>query len=119
MKTPPKHILVVDDEPGVREALRLMLGVDHHTVVEAKNGAEALDLFLKDRFDLVMTDFEMPVMKGCELAVQIKRLVPSQPILMITAYWKGLGELQNPVDGVLTKPFSLADIRRAMARLLS
>ena len=69
-----KRILLVDDEPGVRESFRMMLEIDDHIVTAASNGAEALDFFTKGQFDLVTTDFEMPVMKGNELAVRIKRL---------------------------------------------
>ena len=59
-----KRILLVDDESGVREAFRRMLEIDGHIVAEADNGAEALDLFTKGQFDLVTTDFEMPVMSN-------------------------------------------------------
>ena len=114
-----KRILLVDDEPSVRGSFRMILELDDHTVTEANNGAEALDLFTKGQFDLVATDFEMPVMKGDELAVSGKRLAPMQPILMITASEKELGDPENPVDGVLHKPFTLDTLRGAIAKLLS
>jgi CheY-like chemotaxis protein len=114
-----KRILLVDDEPSVREAFRMMLEIDGHTITEATNGAEALDLFSKGQFDLVTTDFEMPIMKGNALAVRIKKLAPDQPILMITAYGKELGDTENPVDGILNKPFTLDGLRKIIAKLLS
>jgi CheY-like chemotaxis protein len=114
-----KRILLVDDEPSVREAFRMMLKFDGHSVTEANDGAEALDLFTKGQFDLVATDFEMPVMKGDELALRIKKLAPKQPILMITAYEKELGDSENPVDGVLNKPFTMDNLRGAITKLLS
>lgn len=113
-----KRLLLVDDEPSVRGSFRMMLEIDDHAVTEANNGAEALDLFTKGQFDLVATDFEMPVMKGNELAVRIKQAAPKQPILMLTAYGKELGDPKNPVDGILSKPFTLDDLRRAIAKLL-
>ena|SRR5215467_14181837 len=118
MKTPPKHILLVDDEPGVREACLLMLCIDGHTVAEAKNGIEALALFGESRFDLVVTDFSMPGMNGRELAVKLKQLAPWQPILMITAYAKEAGRCHDPVDAMLPKPFSLSELRQVIAHLL-
>jgi len=114
-----KRILLVDDEPGVRGSFRMILELDDHIVTEANNGAEALDLFAKGQFDLVTTDFEMPVMKGNELAVRIKKLAPKQPILMITAYGRELGDSKNPVDSILNKPFTLDNLREAIAKLLS
>jgi CheY-like chemotaxis protein len=114
-----KRILLVDDEPGVRGSFRVILELDDHTVTEANNGAEALDLFTKGQFDLVATDFEMPVMKGNELAVRIKDLAPRQPVLMITAYERELGDPENPVDSILIKPFTLDALRGAIGMLLS
>jgi len=96
-----------------------MLELDGHTVTEAGDGAEGLDLFGKGQFDLVITDFEMPIMKGNELAVNIKKLAPAQPILMITAYGKDIGDSKNPVDAILNKPFTLDDLRCAIAKLLA
>jgi CheY-like chemotaxis protein len=114
-----KRILLVDDEPSVRETLRMLLKFDGHSVTEANDGVEALDLFSKAQFDLVATDFEMPVMKGNELAVRIKKLAPKQPILMITGCGKELGDSENPVDGILNKPFTMDNLRGAIAKLLS
>jgi CheY-like chemotaxis protein len=114
-----KRILLVDDQQSVREAISLLLSLDEHTVIEAGNGVEALDLFRRDQFDLVITDFEMPKMKGNELAARIKQISPAQPILMITAYVEKLGDSDNPVDAILNKPFELQALRRVMADFLS
>ena len=118
---PPRHkrILLADDQQSVRDAIRLLLSLDEHTVVEAADGAEALAAFMRDRFDLVITDFEMPNMKGNELAARIKHIAPTQPVLMITAYAEALGDSVRPVDAVLDKPFQFQDLRQAMADLLS
>jgi two-component system, OmpR family, response regulator len=112
-----KRILVTDDEPEVREALRMMLDFDGHIVAEAASGQEALSLFGPDRFDLVMTDYAMPGMRGDELARNIKRLAPSQPILMVTGspqFAAGFGEA---ADAILAKPFTFGDLRQAIASL--
>jgi DNA-binding response OmpR family regulator len=113
-----KRILLVEDERAVREALRLLLSKDAYTVVEANNGAEAFALFLGTHFDLVLTDWEMPFLKGNELAVKIKQVAPRQPILMLTAYDNKPGR-DNPVDAVMKKPFDSARLRETMARLFS
>jgi CheY-like chemotaxis protein len=114
-----KRILVADDEPAVRGALKILLEIDQHTVTEAQDGVEAFDLVAKEKFDLVITDYEMPRMRGNELAARVKKLIASQPILMITAYAERLGSSDNPVDAILSKPFDFEDLRRAIAQLLS
>ena len=114
-----KRILLADDQQGVREAIRFLLMVDEHKVVEAANGREAFLAFQHEPFDLVITDYAMPVMAGNELARKIKALAPHQPILMITAYAADLGQKDNPVDAMLNKPFSFHELRQAIARLLA
>jgi two-component system cell cycle response regulator CpdR len=112
-----KRILLVDDEEPLRELVRMMLQLDGHQVTEASNGAEALSLFTMGGFDLVITDFEMPVMEGNELAARIKLLDPSLPILMITgSEWARLG-VENPVDALLTKPLTVPDLQDALGKL--
>jgi CheY-like chemotaxis protein len=114
-----KRILLVDDEESLRACLRLMLELEGHQVTEASNGAEALNLFANNHFDLVITDFEMPVMKGNMLAATIKRLAPSLPILMITASPLARRNAENPVDALLDKPFNVPDLHGAVGKLLS
>ena len=118
--TPPiqKRILITEDDDSVRQTIKLLLMVDHYAVTEARTGEEALDLLKRERFDLVITDFEMPGLKGNELALIIKQQLPSQPILMLTAFAERLGDCDNPVDAVLAKPFRIQDLRKAMAKLL-
>jgi DNA-binding response OmpR family regulator len=87
-------------------------------VVEANNGAEAFSLFHRQKFGLVVTDFEMPFIKGDELATRIKQVAPNQPILMITAFSQR-PSMDNPVDAVVRKPFDARRLRAIMGKLLS
>jgi CheY-like chemotaxis protein len=105
----------VEDDPEVRDSIKLLLSIDRHMVTEAANGHEALQLFTGSQFDLVITDYLMPGMLGDELAQNIKSLAPAQPILMVTAYLEKLIEAGKPADAVLGKPLSIGDLRRAMA----
>ena len=114
-----RRILLVEDEEPLRACLRLVLEQEGHQVTEASNGAEALDLFAIGHFDLVITDLEMPVMKGNTLAVRIKQLAPSLPILMITASARARRNVDNPVDALLDKPFMATDLHCALGKLLS
>jgi CheY-like chemotaxis protein len=115
----PRRILLVDDQRSVREAIGFLLRLDGYAVIEAADGALALDMFLQERFDLVITDLEMPNMKGTELAARIKQISPNQPVVMITAYAERLRAAPNPVDAILDKPFQLKDLRRVLKLLLS
>jgi len=122
MKAPPAHqrrILVVDDEPFVCDAVKMMLAFDGHLVETASNGKDALAMLETSKFDLVITDFAMPVMKGDELAAAIKARSPSQPVVMITAYAEMLQASGNPLTGVdymISKPFLLENLREAIAK---
>lgn len=116
---PQRRILVVDDEPLVCDAVKMMLNFDGHMVETAGNGKDALALFEEGKFDLVITDFEMPAMKGDELAAAIKARAPAQPVVMITAYAEMLHSSGNPLSGVdfvISKPFLLENLREAIAR---
>jgi CheY-like chemotaxis protein len=114
-----KRILLAEDQQDVRELTKLLLDMDEHIVTEAVNGKEALDLFAPDRFDLVITDYLMPLMRGDELARSIKRLAPSEPVLMITGSAAELGRIQTSADAVLNKPFRFEELRQAVAQLLA
>jgi CheY-like chemotaxis protein len=117
---PPKKILVVDDEPMVCETLKMLLEFDGHEVVAANNGREALALFAPGRFDVVVTDYTMPGMKGDELARAIKTHGPDQPVIMVTAHAEMLKTSVVPLAGVdqlVNKPFELADLRDAIQKV--
>jgi CheY-like chemotaxis protein len=118
--SPKKKILVVDDEPFVCDAVKMMLTFDGHTVETASNGKEALALFEVNKYDLIITDFAMPNMKGDALAAAIKERAPQQPIVMITAYAEMLqssGNSLTGVDFVISKPFLLENLRDAIVKV--
>ena len=115
-----KQILLVDDEPSVSKAIRMLLEHEGFKVQTAENGMAALALFEQDRFDLVITDFSMPGMTGGELASRIKKLRPDQPIIMATASIYIIEPANHPrhiVDCILDKPFTLQELREAIARV--
>jgi CheY-like chemotaxis protein len=114
-----KRVLVVEDEAEVREAIRRLLSADRHTVVEAANGIEGLDLFTREKFDLVIVNFHLPGMMGDKLIARIKQMVPGQPVILITAFGETLGSLEIRADYFLDKPFGIEALREAVAKLLS
>jgi CheY-like chemotaxis protein len=116
----PRRILVVDDEPFVCDAVKMMLEFDGHVVETAGNGKDAFEAFKKSQFDLIITDWKMPGMTGDELANEIKAQSPSQPIIMITAHAEMLQTMKvsmKAIDAVVPKPFLLDDLRKAIAKV--
>jgi len=100
----------------------MMLDFDGHIVETVGSGKDALAMLEKSKFDLVITDFAMPVMKGDELAAAIKARDPKQPVVMITAYAEMLQASGNPLTGVdlvISKPFLLENLREAIAKVTS
>ena len=73
------RILVVDDDPEIREIVSAYLAEDRHVVETAANATEALETFRAGWFDLVITDRAMPDINGDELAATVKRLDPDKP----------------------------------------
>jgi CheY-like chemotaxis protein len=114
-----KRILLVDDDPEARKALKLFLSIDQHTITEAQNGREACLKYTPGDFDLVVTDYDMPEMKGDELTRTIKYLVPNQRIIMVTGLPGELWGQNNPVDTLLIKPITIAELRQAVSTVLS
>jgi CheY-like chemotaxis protein len=114
---PSKRILVVDDEPFVSEAIKMMLSHDGHQVETASSGEEALTKFDPARCDVVFTDFSMPGMKGDQLANAIKARSPKTPVIMLTAFPPS----QKPrgIELILTKPFLLQSLRDGLIQVFS
>ena len=110
-----KRILVVDDERTVRDVLTNLLGRLGHTAEAASNAAEALSKIEASEFDLVLTDFNMPVMKGDELAREIKKRKQGMPVVLITA--SPPQSLSQAIDRVLLKPFSVQELSETIASL--
>jgi len=117
MSTPATRptVLVVDDEPLVCNALRFLLERFGFDTVSALSGAEALERFQQQQFQLVITDFSMPRMTGVDLAAAIKAKVPQQRILLLTAYAERFwSEPVAAVDKILSKPISLPKLQEVI-----
>jgi CheY-like chemotaxis protein len=114
-----RHLLVVDDEPLIRQSIQMMLEDDGYIVDEAGSGAEALAMFEPGKFDMIFTDYCMPEMKGDQLAAAIKKRSPKQPVVMITAFPEKLTCSDCPLGGVdsfICKPFEAQTLRKALTR---
>jgi ligand-binding sensor domain-containing protein/signal transduction histidine kinase/CheY-like chemotaxis protein len=115
------HVLLVDDEPQVRELLVEYLALDGHTAETAADGSEGLEKFRSGGFDLVVTDMAMPEMSGDQLSEAIEKIDPGIPVIMLT----GFGEIMN-AEGrthqgttlVVSKPITLYAFREAVAKAM-
>src|SRR5216683_2528536 len=120
---PMARILIAEDEESIRSLVARALRQDGHEVVTANDGAEALDVLVRQKgaFELLLTDIRMPVMDGIALALAAARDHPAVTILLMTGYADqrerahGLDAL---IHDVITKPFTLATMRTAVNEAL-
>jgi DNA-binding response OmpR family regulator len=115
-----RTILVVDDEPTLRETLAEALDADGFRVVTAADGREALARFREHRPDLVVLDLMLPELSGIEVC-RIIRQESGIPILMLTAKSSELDKvvgLELGADDYVTKPFSLRELVARIRALL-
>jgi CheY-like chemotaxis protein len=118
------RVLIAEDEDSLRSLVQRALLLDGHDVQVAQDGAEALDILGREqgRFDLLLADIKMPIMDGIALALAAARDFPHLTILLMTGYADqrerahGLDAL---VHDVITKPFTLVQIRQAVAGALA
>ena len=117
------RILIAEDEDSVRALVARALEMDGHTVTSTADGAEALEALnrAEGAFDLLLTDIKMPIMDGIALALAAARDDPKLKIVMMTGYADQRDRasgLEALIHGVIAKPFTVADIRFAVAAAL-
>ena len=77
-------LLLVDDEPLIREVLKTVLGLEGYTVVTAEDGPAALTLAFKTQISMLITDLQMPLMDGYTLATLLTDREPALPVLLMS-----------------------------------
>jgi len=115
-------LLVVDDDRSIQTVLSRALSLTGYDVNLARNGLEAMSLFLEGSYDLVITDLEMPFLTGLELSRLIKERSPETPVIVVTGsyddnHWDKLK--MNGVDAIIPKPFKLKEIGKTVQGLLN
>ncbi|WP_437967341.1 response regulator [Sorangium sp. So ce260] len=116
-----RRVLVVDDEEGMRATVAANLELEGYEVVEARDGAHALELVRQQRFALALTDVKMPGLNGVETFRELRRIQPDLTVVLMTAFAieqlieEGIGE---GVYAVIYKPFSMDHLMRIVARAL-
>ncbi|MBI2828156.1 MAG: sigma-54-dependent Fis family transcriptional regulator [Acidobacteria bacterium] len=108
------RILVVDDEPSMREMLRIVLGRDGYDVVVAANGTEGIERLRAEPFDLLLSDIRMPDLSGVDVLREAKRINHEIVAFMMTAFASTDTAVEAMRLGALdyfTKPFSMDELR--------
>lgn len=115
-----EKILIVDDESIIRESLVFVLQKENYEVEEAENGAKAFDKIQSGSFDLVISDIEMPEIKGIELLKKIRQYSPQTFVMIITAYASidtAISALRNGAHDYILKPLEFDDLILRVKRL--
>jgi two-component system response regulator MprA len=115
------RVLVVDDDPQLREALSRALELDDYQVSTANNGAQALEAISSQRPDVVVLDVMMPYVGGLDVCRTLRERKDRLPILVLTArdeVGDRVAGLDAGADDYLTKPFALDELRARLRALL-
>ncbi|HYS55366.1 MAG TPA: sigma-54 dependent transcriptional regulator [Thermoanaerobaculia bacterium] len=90
----PYRVLVVDDETGIREAIRMTLEYEGYRIDEARSGQEGIDKATKVAYDAILLDIKMPVLDGIEVLENLKQQKVQSPVIMVS----GHGDIQTAVE---------------------
>ncbi|MFJ7970092.1 response regulator [Psychrobacillus sp. NPDC096389] len=116
-----KHILIVDDQLGIRMLLKEVFSQVEYKISLAANGFEALEIADAEEIDGVLLDMKIPGMDGIQILTKLKEKWPGLPVMMMTAYGE-LNLIQEAMDlGAslyFTKPFDIFEVRDAVTNLL-
>jgi YesN/AraC family two-component response regulator len=114
------HILVVDDEKMFRNLLFKTLQAKQYPVTVAADGEEALRLIEEKRFDLVISDLNMPRLGGIDLLKRVSKLSPDTAVIIITGFASldtAIAALKEGAYDYITKPFQIEEILHAVERV--
>jgi CheY-like chemotaxis protein len=110
-------ILVVDDEPGIADALAMVLSEEGHTVYTAQHGAEAVAMLTREPVDLILTDVMMPMVDGLTLVRHLRRRGDQTPVVLMSA--APLQEKTLPGVPFVSKPFDIDNLLDVVADALN
>lgn len=115
------RILVIDDEPMVREAMATLLSGDDHSVTMACCGEDGLAESVRSEYDVIFVDKAMPDKDGERVAAEMKKIDKNRPVILVTGFRGMPGTnkgIRNGVDFVLSKPCTVSEIRHAISTVM-
>lgn len=114
-----KRILVVDDDPDIRQILRDRLASYGYSVETAIGGTEALDALRRETYDGMILDIQLPGIDGLEVLHQVRKIHPWMPVVLMTALEARENAIQSMREGaqaLLLKPFDAAQLKQVVER---
>ncbi|MCP5107994.1 MAG: sigma-54-dependent Fis family transcriptional regulator [bacterium] len=114
-------ILIIDDDPSIRNMLAIVLKKSGYEVTSTESGKSALERLRKETFDLVISDIKMPDISGIELLKKIKTINPEIPVILITAFASAndaVEAMKLGAEDYVTKPFNLDELKIVIDRAI-
>lgn len=113
-----KTILIIDDDTSILDVLAIAFRLQGYKVFTAENGTAGLDIFDKEKIDIVLTDIRMPGLSGEELATRIRKESPHTKLAMMTGGDSEIGSnliKTGTADHFFLKPFSLRHVCKTLS----
>ncbi len=113
---------MVEDDKAIAESVGEVLNAKGHEVVTAEDGDYALDLLENEDFDVVLTDFRMPVMGGMEVLESVRKIKPKLPVIMMTAFStadRAIEAVKKGAFDYLIKPFEMPDLLEVLEKAIA
>jgi two-component system phosphate regulon sensor histidine kinase PhoR len=114
-------ILVVDDEPRIRDACRMVLSEEGFDVALAADGKQGLEMIQKDHYDIILVDLMMPVLSGFEVLAHVKERHPDTVVIVITGYATvehSVSAMKQGAFDFIPKPFTPDQLRMVVAKAI-
>ena len=117
IESPMQHILIVDDDPSITYLFARVFRLYGYRISEANSGTVALNIASLDAIDGVITDFKMLGMNGHELIVELQKIFPCLPSIVVSAYTNEIGEVDSAIK-VISKPIHTETLVWIMREML-
>lgn len=119
-----ERILIAEDEPDIRELIRLALQFNGYEVISASDGAEAVELASNNSFDLIMLDVRMPRLTGYEACRQLRKMESTKDVPIVFLSAKGQEAevdegLEAGADRYILKPFAPIELANEIKQILA
>lgn len=116
-----KTVLVVDSDPNILAAFQAFMTKEGYRMMQADNALDAIDQIRNKRIHLLITDIRLSEMSGVAFLLQVKKLAPDLPVIVMSSYTDLISEQdlrRFGADYFLLKPLELAKMRETISRLL-